>query len=105
MAIYRANVAKRPRDLETLRLPCDRDTVFASKAEFMDHHRIVPQLPKSPALKAKVTRPTQDAIDAVRDIVDEVESDTESITREEYRDFLEELQGDIELRLEVLKDG
>ena len=42
-AIYRANVCKKPRDESVLRLPVDRTKVFASPAEFTEHHR-----PKSP---------------------------------------------------------
>jgi hypothetical protein len=37
-AIYRANVVKSPRDPDCLRLPKDRVKVFASPAEFKDHH-------------------------------------------------------------------
>ena len=37
-AIYRANVCKRPRDPETLLLPADKATVFATPAEFTAHH-------------------------------------------------------------------
>jgi hypothetical protein len=37
-AIYRRNVAKRPRDPSTLMLPADRDKVFATPAEFREHH-------------------------------------------------------------------
>lgn len=37
-AIYRANVCKRPRNPETLRLPADRDHVFESPTEFLEHH-------------------------------------------------------------------
>jgi hypothetical protein len=38
LAIYRANVAKSPRDPSALRLPADRVAVFASPAEFCQHH-------------------------------------------------------------------
>lgn len=37
-AIYRSNVAKRPRDPEVALLPADRDAVFASPIEFTRHH-------------------------------------------------------------------
>lgn len=37
-AIYRANVAKRPRDPETLVLPANRERVFARPDEFRAHH-------------------------------------------------------------------
>lgn len=37
-AVYRANVAKRPRDPGTLRLPADKESVFGSPDEFVDHH-------------------------------------------------------------------
>lgn len=38
VAIYRANVAKMPRDQKLLRLPADREKVFASRMEFTKHH-------------------------------------------------------------------
>lgn len=38
LAIYRANVAKRPRDPDALRLAADRDRVFAWPGEFREHH-------------------------------------------------------------------
>jgi general stress protein YciG len=38
VAIYRANVAKKPRHAHILVLPADRDTVFAAPQEFLDHH-------------------------------------------------------------------
>lgn len=37
-AIYRANVCKSPRDPDLLRLPADREKVFANKQEFWAHH-------------------------------------------------------------------
>lgn len=37
-AIYRANVLKCPRDGKLLQLPPDRETVFATPAEFTQHH-------------------------------------------------------------------
>lgn len=37
-AIYRANMAKLPRDASLLRLPADRERVFATPAEFRTHH-------------------------------------------------------------------
>lgn len=37
-AIYRANVCKVPRDPEILRLPKDREKVFATPNEFLAHH-------------------------------------------------------------------
>lgn len=39
-AIYRRNVAKLVRDPEALKLPADRTLVFASKAEFTQHHTL-----------------------------------------------------------------
>lgn len=39
-AIYRANVHKSPRDRSLLVLPEDRARVFASPAEFREHHDI-----------------------------------------------------------------
>jgi hypothetical protein len=38
LAIYRANMCKLPRDRAVLRLPADRETVFATPAEFLAHH-------------------------------------------------------------------
>lgn len=37
-AIYRANVCKVSRDDRALRLPADRDRVFSTPTEFLDHH-------------------------------------------------------------------
>lgn len=37
-AIYRGNVCKRPRALTLLRLPADRELVFASQQQFREHH-------------------------------------------------------------------
>ena len=37
-ATYRSNVAKRPRDPETLVLPSDRERVFATWQEFLEYH-------------------------------------------------------------------
>lgn len=39
-AIYRANVLKDPRDKTLLRLPEDKETVFAKPQEFDKHHRV-----------------------------------------------------------------
>lgn len=38
LAIYRANMAKIPRDPNALQLPADRERVFASPQQFRDHH-------------------------------------------------------------------
>ena len=37
-AIYRANESKLPRSSELLKLPADREKVFAGPQEFWDHH-------------------------------------------------------------------
>jgi len=37
-AIYRANVAKLPRDPKCLRMPRDTETVFAGPVEFQTYH-------------------------------------------------------------------
>lgn len=39
VAIYRANVCKTPRDPGQLRLPADRETIFSTPMEFMEHHK------------------------------------------------------------------
>jgi len=41
-AIYRANVAKLPRDREALKLPPDTENVFATPLEFLKHHKEPP---------------------------------------------------------------
>lgn len=41
-AIYRANMAKRPRDLDTLQLPADRGRVFSHPEQFRQHHAKLP---------------------------------------------------------------
>lgn len=38
LAIYRANVCKKPRDRSILTLPADREAVFAAPSEFRHHH-------------------------------------------------------------------
>ncbi len=38
-AIYRRNVCKRMRNPESLDLPADREKVFATPAEFREHHQ------------------------------------------------------------------
>lgn len=38
-AIFFRNIAKRSRDPERAILPADRETVFASQAEFLKHHK------------------------------------------------------------------
>jgi hypothetical protein len=38
LAIYRANVGKQVRDPREMRLPKDREAVFASPFEFTEHH-------------------------------------------------------------------
>jgi hypothetical protein len=43
MAIYRRNVVKNPRNPEALRLEADRETVFATPIEFLDHHTLTKQ--------------------------------------------------------------
>ena len=40
IAMYRANVAKAPRDPRVLRLPPDRATCFATPAEFLEYHKL-----------------------------------------------------------------
>lgn len=37
-ATYRGNVCKRPRDPEVALLPADRDKVFATPGQFLEHH-------------------------------------------------------------------
>jgi hypothetical protein len=39
MAIFRANILKSPRFAQILRLPADRELVFATTLEFIQHHR------------------------------------------------------------------
>lgn len=39
IAIFRGNTGKRPRHPQVLRLDPDRETVFASHREFIEHHR------------------------------------------------------------------
>lgn len=38
LAIFRTNICKSPRYRDILTLPQDKTTVFASPAEFIDHH-------------------------------------------------------------------
>lgn len=39
MGIYRANVGKCPRNVETLKLPQDKSRVFSTPMEFLEHHK------------------------------------------------------------------
>lgn len=41
-AIFRANIAKLPRDLRIQRRPADKVTVFGTLAEFLEHHTLFP---------------------------------------------------------------
>ncbi len=40
VAIYRTNVAKNPRDKSLLVLPADREKVFVTPQQFVDHHKL-----------------------------------------------------------------
>lgn len=51
MAIYRANVGKMPRSPSIQRLPADRELVFASRDEFLEHHT-GPLAPPPPRARA-----------------------------------------------------
>ena len=42
IAIYRANVGKLPRDPQAIRLPKDKENVFSSPMQFLEHHSKVP---------------------------------------------------------------
>lgn len=42
LAVFRSNVGKLPRDPEVQVLPSDRENVFSSNAEFINHHRSSP---------------------------------------------------------------
>jgi len=44
-AIYRANVVKRCRDKDILALPANRELVFATPVEFLEHHKRMPGQP------------------------------------------------------------
>jgi hypothetical protein len=39
IATYRANICRIPRDAKEMRLPKDKEIVFSSPKEFIDHHR------------------------------------------------------------------
>lgn len=94
LAIYRANNGKVPRDPSQLRLPADCAAVFANRNEFIEHHGKAPQ--KMP------TDPTESQFEQVVEILTEVESDTRGVTREQYREFLQQVIGECEVRLEVI---
>ncbi len=88
IAIYRANNGKLPRDLSILRLPPDESKVFATPTEFLEHHKIMSN--------------TEAQFIAIQDLMTEVESDTSNVSREQYREFLEEVAGECELRLQAI---
>jgi hypothetical protein len=95
IAIYRANNGKLPRDPHQLRLPPDTTLVFESPMEFLDHHAKAPTMPKPS---------TATTFEAIQGLINEVERDTANITRQQYREFLEEVQGEAEIRLEALEE-
>ena len=45
-AIYRANVAKVCRDKAIIKLPANRERVFSTPMEFVEHHSSRPRKPK-----------------------------------------------------------
>ena len=94
IAIYRANNGKVPRDPKQLRLPRDTKLVFETRSEFIEHHGKVPtKMPRNP---------TAIQFANLQEVINDVEGDTTNVTRKEYREFLEEVIGECQLRLEIL---
>lgn len=105
IAIYRANNYKTPRDPAILRLPRDTKLVFEKRDEFMAHHCKAPETPKRAATPERAKMATafiQEKFEEIEELINEVEGETRTVTREEYREFLEELGGAIETRLLAL---
>jgi hypothetical protein len=96
ISIYRANNGKVPRNPEQLRLPADRKSVFATRDEFLTHHS------SPPPTRRRSTNPTLDHFEQIQETLNEVESNTKGVTRRQYRDFLEEVKGEVDMRLEIL---
>lgn len=93
-AVYRANVAKSPRDPSILVLPRDTRNVFATPDEFLKHHKGGPE--KMPA--TKTTDHKANILAAVRAL----ESDR-SLSKQEYHDVLSDLLDDLESRMFAVK--
>lgn len=104
-AIYRANVAKSPRDQTLLRLPRDAEHVFATANEFFEHHSSAPRGEGRPRPRRRIDS-LKGQLAEIEDLINEVEGDKTHVDREQYREFLEELRGVIETRLLALdEDG
>ncbi len=94
-AIYRANVCKLSRDPSILRLPADREAVFARSAEFLEHHAKRPERPRpSGSVDA--------AFEQVRDAIDRV-SDPSRLNKMEYLELLNVIAVDVEMRAEAAR--
>jgi hypothetical protein len=50
-----------------------------------------------------MSEPWRPMYELINELVTAVESQTETISREEYREFLQELQSDVEMRLDALR--
>lgn len=108
-AIYRANVAKRPRSRALLVLPSDHTAVFSSPVEFAKHHE-TPGLPPA-AEKNMLRRRHSKAFDperAAEEAMDDLElivRDTQHVSKSQAVEFWREIQARIELNIDALQDG
>lgn len=125
-AIYQANNAILPRDRTLLALEPDEKLVFSNADEFRAHHKAPPTFKKRKPMASKKTAKKQpkapeekkeryvvlslpepdqspaQLLTEIENLINIVEGDTENVTRQQYRDFLEELQGNIQARLDGL---
>jgi hypothetical protein len=58
-AIYRSNVCKRVINKSLLILPADKNSVFASRAEFLSHHTTAETEPSTPSQNRRTSRSRQ----------------------------------------------
>ena len=91
-AIFRSNIAKRPRDRSLLLLPQNRTLVFSTPGEFQTHHMMVPR-----SRSAVLT-----AFEEVRDKLDEASAPSK-LTKAQYKELLGDLIADLESRLECVR--
>jgi hypothetical protein len=94
-SVYLANVAKLPRDPELLRLPADREAVFATPGEFIAHHAETPER----RLRRKAAG--ADVIEAAHErVINRLDEVAAPLTQHQYQELLHGLKTDVEIRLE-----
>jgi hypothetical protein len=82
-SIYRANTCKKPRNKQILVLPVDRENVFSTPTEFLEHHGKTPDKDAPGKVKVVELTPVLRVIRAFR-----------NLSVEEQREVSQELWGD-----------